>query len=92
MLCKSGDYEAEGWLGPEEFNRKMMSGSPGFFPCQATVAAAHSKDIEHMGGVIELQLARPSQEIDGYRVITIASWEKWRDLQAAPRKLIQANG
>jgi hypothetical protein len=49
MLCKSGDYEAEGWLGPEELNRKMMSGSPGFFPCQITIAAAHSKEIEHKG-------------------------------------------
>jgi hypothetical protein len=49
MLCKSGNYEAEGWLGPEELNRKMMSGAAGFFPCQATIAAAHSKDIEHKG-------------------------------------------
>jgi hypothetical protein len=67
MLCKSGNYEAEGWLGTEELNRKMMSGSPGFFPCQITIAAAQSKEIEHMGGVIELQLARPSQEIDDCR-------------------------
>jgi hypothetical protein len=49
MLCKSRDYEAEGWLGPEELNRKMMSGAAGFFPCQATVAAAHSKEIEREG-------------------------------------------
>jgi hypothetical protein len=67
MLCRSGDYEAEGWLGRQEFNRRMMSGSAAFFPCQTTTAAARSKEIEHMGGVIELQLARPSQEIDDCR-------------------------
>jgi hypothetical protein len=73
MLCKSGNYEAEGWLGPEELNRKpkcvarIDSSYTAFSPCQMPTAAVDLGEIEHKGSLIEFHSARPSQEIDDCR-------------------------